>query len=195
MLCRPLCESWHVLWLVPGPCFCLASRHREATGVTNWSALRHSLPCAAPLAEVRSFSCNCRAPLQQALAKVCQRKPSRNSPVGAQILRVLVPGDCGPRPALRPIRRAKARLLVNDCETGCPHLNRSDRRCAARFRLDSLEELFEFCCERFEGCALYYRINRELSDSETPMKDESSSTTRPIRLTIHGGTHIRSTGS
>lgn len=82
-----------------------------------------------------------------------------------------------------------------DRDAGCPHLGRDDARCAYRFRLDNLEELFEICCQRFEGCALYYRINRELSDSETPMEDEST-TSRLIRLTIHGDdTFIRATGS
>lgn len=84
---------------------------------------------------------------------------------------------------------------VQDCEAGCPHLDRNDRRCAGRFRLDSLDELFEYCCERFEGCVLYYRINRELADAESPMKDELNLPPMPIRLTIHGDQYIRPTGS
>lgn len=82
-----------------------------------------------------------------------------------------------------------------DRDAGCPHLNRNDARCSHRFRLDSLHELFEVCCEGFEGCALYYKLNREHPETQTPMEEGSISSSL-IGLTIHGGDpHVRATGS
>jgi len=62
-----------------------------------------------------------------------------------------------------PVPRSSAR-----CE--CPHIDRSDQRCASRFSLGSIDSMFHYCCGGFHGCPVYHRINMELSnaDSSTP---------------------------
>lgn len=98
----------------------------------------------------------------------------------------------GSRDSTQPIP-ATARHPLSTTQQACPYLDYNDARCADRFRLGRLAELFEVCCGGFHGCVLYHRLNNETALSESPIKKGSPT---PIELTIHGSSdQLRATGS
>ena len=40
----------------------------------------------------------------------------------------------------------------------CPFLNRADDRCSAHFRLDRLDEAFDYCFDQYPQCAVYQQL-------------------------------------
>lgn len=50
---------------------------------------------------------------------------------------------------------------MNGCESAamCPHFERNDARCAARFNLDRIRDVFEQCLGDYTVCPIYYQLN------------------------------------
>ena len=85
---------------------------------------------------------------------------------------------------------------MSDFEGGCPHLTMDDRRCAHRFRLNQLDQLFEVCCDRFHSCSIYHHLTLEQGRPESGTSGAMRATPAATRLTINGFTHnVRATGS
>ena len=85
---------------------------------------------------------------------------------------------------------------MSDFDGGCPHLTKNDTRCAHRFRLPQLDQLFEVCCDRFLSCSVYHHLTREAGVPEEPHSEEFFASPTPLQLTINGAReHVRSTGS
>jgi len=40
----------------------------------------------------------------------------------------------------------------------CPHFERNDPRCAARFNLDRIRDVFEQCLGDYTSCPIYYQL-------------------------------------
>lgn len=47
-------------------------------------------------------------------------------------------------------------------ESVCPHIDRNDPRCGAKFTLSGVTDAFGLCCGGHHGCATFHRINMEL---------------------------------
>ena len=49
---------------------------------------------------------------------------------------------------------------MNGCESAamCPHFERNDSRCAARFNLDRIRDVFEQCLGDYTSCPIYYQL-------------------------------------
>ena len=62
----------------------------------------------------------------------------------------------------------------------CPHVDRNDPRCQARFSMAELGDMYRYCVGGFHGCALFHRINREdtYRQRTTPAV--------PQQVTVHG---------
>lgn len=85
---------------------------------------------------------------------------------------------------------------MSDPDGGCPHLSRNDTRCAHRFRLPQLDQLFEVCCDRFLSCTVYHHLTREAEASDAPTASTGLAPSIPLQLTINGALeHVRPTGS
>ena len=85
---------------------------------------------------------------------------------------------------------------MSDFDGGCPHLSKDDARCAHRFRLPQLDQLFEVCCDRFLSCSVYHHLAREQGVAAPAAAEPLRSPSPLMRLTINGATeHVRSTGS
>ena len=85
---------------------------------------------------------------------------------------------------------------MSDLDGSCPHLSRNDARCAHRFRLPQLDQLFEVCCDRFLSCTVYHHLTREGQASEGQSLRPGLTPSTPFQLTINGATeHVRPTGS
>ena len=50
--------------------------------------------------------------------------------------------------------------MLNRCEQAaiCPHFERNDARCAARFNLDRIRDVFEQCLGDYTACPVYYQL-------------------------------------
>ena len=84
---------------------------------------------------------------------------------------------------------------MSEFDGGCPHLSKNDTRCAHRFRLPQLDELFEVCCDRFLSCSVYHHLSRE-ADVVDPFSNIRFVSPTPMQLTINGAReYVRSTGS
>lgn len=51
----------------------------------------------------------------------------------------------------------------------CPHVDRNDHRCGHRFRIGRLEQAFDVCFGAYHGCAMYHRLNREMTARSVPV--------------------------
>lgn len=50
----------------------------------------------------------------------------------------------------------------------CPFLERRDRRCARRFNLNRLAEIFDNCLGEYESCQTYHEIRVSPRPEEEP---------------------------
>src|SRR5436190_17733564 len=51
-----------------------------------------------------------------------------------------------------------AAAAMTDRGQHCPFLNRADDRCSTHFRLDRLDEAFDYCFDRYPACAVYQEL-------------------------------------
>jgi hypothetical protein len=79
--------------------------------------------------------------------------------------------------------------------TACPHVDRNDFRCAARFSLGRIEQAFGICFGAFGECPMYHAINREMRRGEAAA---ASSPLPFINITVHADRSrqpLRATGT
>lgn len=51
----------------------------------------------------------------------------------------------------------------------CPFFEGKDRRCAKRFNLQQLSDVFDQCLDAFEGCRIYQQLT--VGESDRPGSD------------------------
>lgn len=63
--------------------------------------------------------------------------------------------------------------MQDSCRSkACPFLERRDGRCADRFKLQHLAEMFDQCLDKYEACDVYHEIN-----TPVPIEDKAHAVT------------------
>ena len=104
--------------------------------------------------------------------------------------------------ALKAGRPAEAMDDQTDELRCCPHVDLNDPRCASRFTMGGIEDLFQYCCGGFHGCAMYHRINMEVNFRRSVGDARADTFIRPrsvpaiVQVSAHGRPiGLRVTGS
>ena len=50
----------------------------------------------------------------------------------------------------------------------CPHLERNDARCAARFNLDRLPDVYAQCFADYSACPIYHQLTISIEPARRP---------------------------
>jgi len=58
---------------------------------------------------------------------------------------------------------------VNGCESAvmCPYFEQNDPRCAARFNLDRIRDVFEQCLGDYTSCPIYFQLTISIQSPGT----------------------------